>query len=372
MLGSPNPTISFSVFSQTRERVITCSNIDTAVLGVRVSKGSAEAIRLKLTRSNLVDKRFLIIEDNGFVVIPVLAEPDTELLASYCAQMTSFDFPAGKSRVDPIETIRNEAKVPNALRPLLPDKWEQFGDIVVIRLPKALDDHESSVGDIYARVLGVKAVLRDTGGVTGMYRMPVVKTIHGSDTVTVHKENGILYKFDAARLMFSSGNVEERLRMSELICDGETIVDMFAGIGYFSLPLAVNQRPKKVISCELNEVSHSYLVENIGLNDVERIVEPILGDNRELPGDAFADRVIMGYVKTTHEFLPTAMRLVKDGGMIHYHETCPNELLPDRPVQRLRCAARNHRVEILRFKEIKSYSPGVSHVVLDARVVKSS
>ncbi|MBU1158683.1 MAG: class I SAM-dependent methyltransferase family protein [Candidatus Thermoplasmatota archaeon] len=341
------------------------------MLGVRVPKGSAEAIRLKLTRSNLVDKRFLIIEEDGFVIIPVLQEPDERLLADHCAQMTSLDFPTGKSRVDPIETIRKDAEVPDTLRGLLPDKWEQFGDVVVIRLPKALDGHESSVGDIYARVLGVKAVLRDTGGVTGMFRMPIVKTIHGSDTVTIHKENGILYKFDAARLMFSSGNVEERLRMSEIMCNGETIVDMFAGIGYFSLPLAVNQLPKKVISCEMNEISYSYLLENVRLNDVEGVVEPILGDNRELPGDAFADRVIMGYVKTTHEFLPTAMRLVKDGGMIHYHETCPNELLPGRPVQRLRSAARNHRVEVLRFKEIKSYSPGVSHVVLDARVVKS-
>lgn len=342
------------------------------MLGVRVPKEFAEALRLRLTRCSLVDKRMLIIEEDGFVLIPILTEPDDELLSSHHAHMTSADFPPGKSRIDPIEMIRKEAQVPEALKAMLPDKWEQFGDIAVIRFEKILDEYESSIGDIYARVLGLKAVLRDIGGVAGMYRMPVVKTIHGFDTVTIHKENGILYKFDAARLMFSSGNVEERLRMSEVICKGETVVDMFAGIGYFSLPLAVNQQPKKVISCELNKLAHSYLEENIRLNDVESIVEPILGDNRELPGDAFADRVIMGYVKTTHEFLPTAMRLIKDGGMLHYHETCPNELLPGRPIQRLRSAARNHRVEVLRFKEIKSYSPGVSHVVVDARVVRSS
>jgi tRNA wybutosine-synthesizing protein 2 len=136
--------------------------------------------------------------------------------------------------------------------------------------------------------------------------------------------------------------------------------------------LAIHQHPKRIIACELNEVAHRYLLENISLNKVSGRIEAILGDNRDLPGDAFADRVIMGYVKTTHEFLPTAFRLLKNGGILHYHETCPNELLPDRPKQRLRDAANGHKVEVLRFKELKSYSPGVSHVVIDAKFTRTS
>jgi tRNA wybutosine-synthesizing protein 2 len=106
------------------------------------------------------------------------------------------------------------------------------------------------------------------------------------------------------------------------------------------------------------------------LNLVSRIVKPVLGDNRELAGEGIADRVIMGYVKTTHEHLPAAVRLVRDGGIIHYHETCPNELLPRRPVDRLMAAVGAGTVDVLRMKEIKSYAPGVSHVVLDVRVTK--
>jgi tRNA wybutosine-synthesizing protein 2 len=158
--------------------------------------------------------------------------------------------------------------------------------------------------------------------------------------------------------------------MADLVCDGETVVDMFAGIGYFSIPLAVYQRPSKVIACELNPVAFRYLEENIALNQVSRIVKPVLGDNRDLAGEGIADRVIMGYVKTTHEHLPAAVRLLKSGGVIHYHETCPNELLPNRPVQRILENVKGGRTEIIRMKEIKSYAPGVTHVVVDAKIFK--
>jgi tRNA wybutosine-synthesizing protein 2 len=208
------------------------------------------------------------------------------------------------------------------------------------------------------------------GGIKGEYREPVIRTLLGKDTVATHLENGIRYKFDAAKIMFSSGNIEERLRMADLMCDGETVVDMFAGIGYFSIPLAVYQRPSKVIACELNPVAFRYLTENVALNQVSRIVKPVLGDNRDLAGEGIADRVIMGYVKTTHEHLPAAVRLLKSGGVIHYHETCPNELLPNRPVQRIQENVKGGRMEVIRMKEIKSYAPGVTHVVVDAKIFK--
>ncbi|MBE3043191.1 class I SAM-dependent methyltransferase family protein, partial [Candidatus Bathyarchaeota archaeon] len=75
-------------------------------------------------------------------------------------------------------------------------------------------------------------------------------------------------------------------------------------------------------------------------------------------------------VKTTHEHLPAAVRLLKSGGVIHYHETCPNELLPNRPVQRILENVKGGRMEVIRMKEIKSYAPGVTHVVVDAKIFK--
>jgi len=340
------------------------------VLGVRVARSEAEALRKVITSRRFLDKTHAIIDENDFVVIPVRSEPDETLLKKHNAELVERPFPERKHREDPIDAIRKAACVPEELKHLLPSKWELFGDVAVIRLDSELDEYEDQIAKAYASALNLKAVLRDVGGIKGEFREPVIRTLLGEDTVATHLENGIRYKFDAAKIMFSSGNIEERLRMADLVCDGETVVDMFAGIGYFSIPLAVYQKPSKIIACELNPVAFRYLSENIALNQVSRIVKPVLGDNRDLAGEDVADRVIMGYVKTTHEHLPAAVRLVKNGGIIHYHETCPNELLPNRPVQRILENVRGGRAEVIRMKEIKSYAPGVTHVVVDAKIFK--
>lgn len=330
----------------------------------------AEDLRYVLNSLELVDKSLAIVDERESIVIPLRGRPDAHLLSQYGARLVEREFPARNARTDPIDEIRSRAPVPSSLEHLLPERWEKFGDVVVMKLPPELVQFEQRIGEAYADVLGAKAVLREVGGISGEFRTPHTKRMFGSEAVTVHKENGILYKFDAERIMFSSGNEEERLRMATIRCDGEVVVDMFSGIGYFSLPLAVYQRPTKVVACEINPIAHSYLSENIRLNRVESVVSPFLGDNRDLPGTGFADRVIMGYVKTTHEFLPAALRYLKSGGTMHYHETCPNELLDSRPIQRVESAARGYKVELLRSKAIKSYAPGVSHIVLDVKVLR--
>lgn len=54
-----------------------------------------------------------------------------------------------------------------------------------------------------------------------------------------HRENGIIYSFDATKCMFSWGNLSEKRRIAQLDCRNEVIVDLFAGIGYFVLPFLV-------------------------------------------------------------------------------------------------------------------------------------
>jgi tRNA wybutosine-synthesizing protein 2 len=372
LFRSPILTIWFSVSAGQRPPRSVNSLICAAkaVLGARVEKSKAESLRKELSARGLVDKTLASVDDGNCVVIPLTGEPPRNLLAVQSATVVDRTFPTRKHTRDPIDIIVETAPVPDHLVQSLPRKWELFGDVLVLRLDRSLDSYEEPIAKSYASVLGAKTVLRDVGGISGEFRRPELKKILGEDTVTVHVENEVKFRFDVSQIMFSSGNMEERIRMAELKCDDETVVDMFAGIGYFSIPLAVYQKPKRVLACEINPVAHAYLKENIRMNGVYGTVHPVLGDNRDLLGADFADRVIMGYVKTTHEFLPTAMRVVKSGGVIHYHETCPNELLPDRPPQRIRDNAKGCRVEIERLKEIKSYAPGISHVVVDARVFK--
>jgi tRNA wybutosine-synthesizing protein 2 len=104
---------------------------------------------------------------------------------------------------------------------------------------------------------------------------------------------------------------------------------------------------------------------------VENLVEPILGDCAIVTPEGVADRVIMGYVGTTHHYLPNGIKALKpEGGILHYHETTPEKLLFERPVNRIQEAALQlgKKMEIIGTRRIKKYAPGVWHVVVDARI----
>jgi tRNA wybutosine-synthesizing protein 2 len=242
-------------------------------------------------------------------------------------------------------------------------KGKVIGDILVVK--ENVDDIDKLL-----KTPGVKRIVK-LGRINGLKREPDVEVIVGDGTETVHRENKCSFKLDVARIMWSKGNTTERKRMSQLPDDGETIVDMFAGIGYFSIPMAVHSNPEKIYSVEINPVSHGYLCDNVKLNKVENIIEPLLGDCRELAPKNCADRVLMGYIGNTNEYLDVAMEVLKDDGMIHYHESVPDCIKFVRPVERIKAAAETAgrgEVEIIKKRIIKPYSPGVYHVVVDAKV----
>jgi len=274
----------------------------------------------------------------------------------------------------PLEKIKKSLSnnIPLEVTSLLPEKWEKIGNVLTIKLNEKLNSYREEIGKTYAEVLHCKTVLNDIGGISGIFREPNVKLLYGSkDTETVHKENGIRYKLDAQKIMFSSGNMDERLRMAKISNKNETVVDLFAGIGYFTLPMAVYSRPRKIFSCEINPVAYEYLCKNIVLNHVTSIVNPLFGDNRIIAPKNVAERVIMGYFDDTQKFLPTAFDCLKNcTGIIHFHNVCSNELFPETPLNIVEKTADKYKrnVELLTSRVIKSYAPGVSHIVLDIRV----
>jgi len=265
-------------------------------------------------------------------------------------------------------------EIPPRLLSKIPRKWEKIGDVLLMRVPDDLTRYGKEIGETYARVLQCKTVLRDAGTISGVFREPNVELLFGSrNTETVHRENGIRFRLDPQKIMFSSGNMDERIRMAQVSNNRETVVDLFAGIGYFTLPIAVYRKPKKIYACEMNTVAYRYLCENIVLNDVTAIVEPLLGDNRKTAPKNVADRVLMGYLRDTYMFVPTAIDCLKNNtGFIHYHEVCPDEVVPDRPLQRIEEVAQKYERELklLNWRQVKSYAPGVSHIVLDLELSK--
>jgi tRNA wybutosine-synthesizing protein 2 len=172
-------------------------------------------------------------------------------------------------------------------------------------------------------------------------------------------------------VMFSSGNMAERKRMGLISNPQETVVDLFAGIGYFTLAMAVHSRPKKIIACEMNLVAFDYLCKNIILNHVTDIVEPIHGDNRKVAPKGCADRVLLGFLHETDTFLPIALECLRDQkGLLHYHDLVSRGKTTEQLVGQIQTVAEgyNRYATLLLAKEIKSYAPGISHVVLDVRI----
>ncbi|MBW6470011.1 MAG: class I SAM-dependent methyltransferase family protein [Methanosarcinaceae archaeon] len=265
---------------------------------------------------------------------------------------------------------RLEGSIPSNDFKYVPSGWQIIGDIIIVSIPPEIDNIKSIIAkallDMYPRC---KSVIQDLG-IEGQFREPNRISIIGDKTETIHKEHQCFFKMDVTKIMYSKGNLLERKRMSQ-VGSGEVVVDMFAGIGYFSIPMAVHAKPKQIFSIELNPVSFSYLCENIKLNHVENIIKPINGDCAEVTPQGVADRVIMGYVGITHHYLEQGIEAIKkSGGILHYHETTPESLLFDRPVSRIEGAARamGREVEIMECRRIKKYSPGVWHVVVDAKI----
>ncbi len=276
----------------------------------------------------------------------------------------------------PLEKIKKSLKnnISLELTNFLPEKWEKIGDVLTVKLDEKLKSYGEEIGKTYAEVLHCKTVLNDVGGISGIYREPNFEILYGSEnTEVVHKENGVRYKLDVAKIMFSSGNMDERLRMANISNKNETVVDLFAGIGYFTLPMAVYSKPRKIFSCEINPVAYKYLCKNIVLNHVTSIVNPLFGDNRIIAPKNVAERVVMGYFEDTEKFLPTAFDCLKNcTGIIHFHNVCSDELFPEKPLKIVEKTADKYKrnVEFLTYRVIKSYAPGVSHIVLDIQVGK--
>lgn len=243
-------------------------------------------------------------------------------------------------------------------------KWKKIGDILI------LDNKFTVQSDTQLKELSdkhnVKTIMK-VDHIYGTKREPVIKLLYGNDTETINKENECLFKLDLKKVMWSKGNNNERIRIAKLVEDNETVIDMFAGIGYFSIPIGVHSNAKQIYSIEINPNSFHYLKENIKLNKISNIT-PLLGDCINITQDYKADRIIMGYVKTTHHYLKVAIDSLNKGGVIHYHETVPEKLMDIRPINRIKELAGDRQVEFLKLNKVKKYSPGVFHVVCDARI----
>lgn len=333
-----------------------------------VPASRAEEVRQELSRRGLVDRTVRMTKRKDDVLIPLRGSLPEGLDLRGIRMEESGRLEPRTAPRDPQQEFR--ARLGRLRVPLdvAPTKWERFGDVVVIRLRKEARDFAGRIASALAETLDAQAVVEDRSGIHGVLRTPEVDILWGRGLEVEHLEGGVRYRFDVAKVMFSSGNLPERTSIASKVRDGSVVVDLFAGIGYFTLPIAVHARPARVFACELNPVAYHYLVENLRINRADRVV-PLFGDCRHTAPRGIADVVLMGHFSAA-DYLDVAFECLRGQGLLVYHELVPKEQFPQTPAARVTEAAkaRWYDLESLRSRILKSYAPGIVHAVLEARV----
>ncbi len=262
---------------------------------------------------------------------------------------------------------------------IIPTGYQIIGDIMLLNLKPPLLKHQGLLANAILEILPpIKAVYLHAGGISGQFREPSqVRYIAGEKrSVTRHVENGVIFEFDIEKIMFAKGNINERQYLPKLVQPVEIIVDMFAGIGYFSVPIAVHARPSCIYSIEINPISYGFLQKNIALNKVGSVIKPLLGNCGDvvpqLARDGIiADRIIMGILPAPKNYLPAALQLTRPGKRttLHYEGVVVRKDI-DPLFQDVNDACKEAgRVATLRaWRIVKNYGPFKYHAVLDCEI----
>ena len=256
----------------------------------------------------------------------------------------------------------------------LPRRWERFSDVAIMPRGSFEGDGWPSGEPLWGAVagaLGAKRLAR-MGEVSGDFRESGVEMLLGDDDWVVRRESGVDYGYPMTRCMFSAGNVNERRRMGEVASEGEVVVDLYAGIGYYTLPALVHGG-STAHACEWSPEAVKaprWGLEANGVGDRCTIHE---GDNRiaaqSLGG--VADRVFLGLLPSSEEGLEAAMGVLSpSGGTLHVHGLAPSKDHSSWVGDLLSSASSLRPGSDLShdLTRVKSYAPHWDHVVLDLRV----
>ena len=257
----------------------------------------------------------------------------------------------------------------------LPRGFQTLGDVIILKLHQNLFDKKEIIAKAYLEMLPkIRAVYLNKGKIVGSFREPEkIEYIAGENNPIVeHREHGIIYRFDITKIMFSKGNINERKFLSTLIKRGEIVVDMFAGIGYFSLPIAKHSPVEKIYSIELSLESYKFLVDNIKINNLGDKIIPINGDCKievlKLSESGIkANRVIMGVFPAPKEYIKEALSLVNDKGTIYHYEGVVEKekyITLFKDFNKI-AQKEGYKCELKSYRFVKSYGPNLYHVVLD-------
>jgi tRNA (guanine37-N1)-methyltransferase len=348
---------------------------------IKVQKTSGEKTIELTTKIELIDKSLAIQREDDNLFIPLIREPKGMELSTLESQIPKFSILTlvFNEKQFPPETLFQalKDKLPSNLLNKIPQAFDIVGDIVVIDIPQQLRPYQNEIGEaIMQTQKNVSTVLAKAGDIGGIFRIRNYDFIAGErKTRTIHREFGCEYHVDISKAYFSPRLSHEHARVAAQVQDDEMVVDLFAGVGPFSVLIAKRNPTAKVYAVDLNPDAVELLKVNVKANKVEDRVFPIVANAREIAQTtlrAVADRVIMNLPETAINFVDAACNTMKlKGGIIHFYGFVRSPDTIENLKQRFSEQVEKNGRSVEEFtysKKIRETAPFESQIVIDAKI----
>ena len=337
------------------------------MLGLEIPKRRADQVRKTLLKHSLINNELKIKRLGDYVYIPLASKLGMDVLEEI--------------GLEDIKTVDMEFEIhkksPRSLKDYLkghisPQKIDEIkksfdiiGDVVILEIPSELESEKYQIADAALKFTRRKAIYRKGSEIKGVIRTRSLEHLAGEDqSETIHTEYGSKFLLDVRKVYFSPRLATERERIVKQVKDGEVIIDLFTGVGPFSVSIA-RHRKVEIYAVDINPDAIYYLKSNIELNKLQGEVHPILDDAEKFLNTRKleANRIIMNLPGTACKYLDDAISSLKEGGVLHYYEFSSDF---ETPVSRIKQAAGTRKVSILGERKVKSSSPGRWHMGIDA------
>jgi len=337
------------------------------MLGLKIPKSQADCVRRILLNHELINLEWKIKRSDDYVLIPLIQEPGKDVF-------DEIDLPD----LEMVDTVfEAHKKSPNSLKGYLkgqidPVKIDEIkksfdiiGDVVILEIPEELESEKYLIAEAALKFTKRKSVYRKTSEIKGVIRTRTLEHLAGEDiSETIHIEYGSRFLLDVRKVYFSPRLATERERIVSQVTNGEVIIDLFTGVGPYSVSIA-RRRKVEIFAVDINPDAIYYLKRNIELNKLEGRILPVLNDAHEFLRDnnVKANRIIMNLPGTACKYLEDAIKCLKNGGVLHYYEFATDSRIP---IQRIKEKSNGRRIAILDVRKVKSSSPGKWHMGIDA------
>ena len=321
-----------------------------------------------------------IVSEKNDVIIPLSRFPSENEMTILktdikSLEFCSYEFEERKILKKNLSQVL-ENKLPPKVLANLPRSYDVIGNIAILEIPKDLFEYRKIIGESF-KLLNphYKTILAKDGPISDTFRVRDFIILNGgSSTVTEHNEYGSKFRLDPLKVYFSPRLSSERQRVTTKIKKGEIIVDMFAGVGPFSIAIARSCEVKKIFGIDMNPYATAFMLQNIKINKCQHKITVILADSTKIPFYSFsADRVIMNLPEKSLNTIPQACQFLKpEGGFIHLYmfasEETPTKVLSENIRSKIILSGRK-LVALETIKIVKEIGPREQQLAFDLKVV---